>query len=112
MIQFSRQPYTVSYYQDGEKKTIRRVPPPKLHDALPLDKVELSHKRNDDFEAGEVYEVKHINPRHPNTMQLVNNDGQTTFVNHYHTVLKQKIAPRDGVDPRDESINNEYLLWP
>lgn len=112
-VKFNRTPYTVTYYdQKGEKQTIRRVPPPKLHDALPTDRVELTTQRSDDFQKGESYEVKHINPRHPNTLQLVNEDGQTTFVDFYSARLDKKIAPRDGVDPRDEAISNQYILWP
>lgn len=112
-VKFNRTPYTVSYYdQKGEKQTIRRVPPPKLHDALPTDKVVLTSQRNDDFQKGESYEVKHINPRHPNTLQLVNEDGKTTFVDFYAAKLDQKVAPRNGVDPRDEEISNKYILWP
>lgn len=112
-IQFNRTPYKVTYYdQHGEKKTIRRVPPAKLHDALPTDKVELTSKRSDDFDAGGVFTVKHINPRHPNTLQLEDDDGRTTFVDYFNTQLRQKIAPRSGIDVRDEAVNNNYLLWP
>ncbi len=112
-IKFDRTPYTVRYVdQKGDQQSIRRVPPPKLHDALPTDKVVLTSKRSDDFQEGESYEVKNINPRHPNTLQLVDDEGRTTFVDFYTAKLDKKIAPRDGVDPRDEPISNQYILWP
>ena len=80
-IKFDRTPYKV-VYQDlqGKLQTISRTPPEKLHDALPEDVVTLDRRRSDDFVAGEDYEVKHINPRHPNTLQLMRADGATTFV--------------------------------
>lgn len=112
-IYFSRRPYTVTYTDlQGEKKSIRRVPPPKLHEALPTDVVELNRKRSDDFPAGDDYEVSYINPRHPNTLQLKNDDGQTTFVEYFDVTLEEERAPRAGVDPRDRPVNNKYLLWP
>ena len=45
-VRFSRKPYTITY-QDlkGETKKIRRVPPPKLHEALPTDIVTLTRKK-------------------------------------------------------------------
>jgi hypothetical protein len=112
-IKFDRTPYTVTYKDlAGETKTIRRVPPPKLHDTLPTDIVTLTHKRNDDFPEGEDFEVKSISPRQPNTLQLVAADGSTTFVEYFDTKLKDEVAPRNGVDPRDRPKNSKYLLWP
>jgi hypothetical protein len=114
-IRFDRTPYTVTYYQDGEKKTIRRVPPPKIHDALPTDKVELNTKRNDDFVDGGVYRVKNINPRHPNTLQLEDEEGRTTWINNHEMELKEKVAPREGEEnlpSYDIPRRNRYLLWP
>ncbi len=112
-IRFSRKPYTITYKdQNGEMQTIRRRPPPKLHDALPTDIVELTSKRNDDWPEGEYHEVKHINPRHPNVIQIVNDEGQSTFVDYRDIRIEQEVAFRNGKDPRDKPINNKYLLWP
>lgn len=112
-VKFSRSPYTVSY-QDlkGEMQTIRRVPPPKLHEALPTDVVKLTRKKNDDFREGDEFEVVSITDRQPNVLQLQRDDGTKTFVDYYDVALERRIALRDGVDPRDEPINNKYLLWP
>lgn len=112
-VRFSRKPYLVTYNDlNGEKHTIRRVPPPKLHPMLPTDVVELTRKKNDDFQAGDEFEVIHINQRHPNVLQLQDDDGKTTFVDFYDATLKEEVALRDGVDPRDRPVNNRYLLWP
>lgn len=111
-INFDRTPYKVTYMQDGKKVTIRRVPPAKLHDVLPTDRVELTTRHSDDFPEGEKYTVKYISTRQPNIMQLENADGQTTFAPYFDTELRDRVAPRNGVDPRDEPINNRYLRWP
>jgi hypothetical protein len=112
-IRFSRVPYTVTY-QDlaGKIQTIRRVPPPKLHDALPTDIVELTQKHSDDFEAGDEAEVQYINPKHPNVLQIRNGKGDTAFIDYFDMNLIDEVAPRAGVDPRDKPQNNRYLLWP
>lgn len=112
-IQFDRKPYFVTWKDEsGELRKIRRVPPPKLHEALPTDIVELSNKRSDDFKEGDAVTVKHINPRHPNVLQLQNSEGQTTFANYFDVKLKEKIAPRDGVPREQAPERNKYLLWP
>jgi hypothetical protein len=112
-IKFDRTPYTITYKSlDGEVKKIRRVPPPKLHDALPTDQVVLNRKRNDDFRAGDDLEVVHINPRHPNVLQVKNDDDQTTFVEYFDVTLTDEVAPREGVPAKERPINNRYLLWP
>jgi len=112
-VRFDRKPYEI-HYQDlhGQLQTIRRQPPPKLHPALPTDVVTLNHTKNDDFVAGEDLEVSYINPHHPNVLKLKDSDGRETFVDYYDVNLKDKVAPRLGVDPRDLPINNRYLLWP
>jgi hypothetical protein len=115
-IKFDRTPYNVTYYKDGEKKVIRRVPPPKLHEGLPTDIVELKSKRSDDFPEGENYKIKHINPRHPNTLQIEDEDGKTTFVSSFEVELKEKIAEREGEVAPGKTYDvprlNRYLLWP
>ncbi len=113
-IRFSRKPYTVTYkdYHTGEIKKIKRRPPPKLHDILPTDKVELTRKKNDDWLEGEEFTVKHINPRHPNILQIEKPEGPATFVSHYDLRLEERIARRPGYNPEEDPQNNKYLLWP
>ncbi|NRA66333.1 MAG: hypothetical protein HRU19_17740 [Pseudobacteriovorax sp.] len=111
-IQFNRNPYKVTYYKDGEKKVIRRRPPLKLHDILPQDEVVLKKEKNADFQAGDAFRVKHINQRHPNVLQITNEDGVSTFADYYDLKLEKKFAARGGVDPLDLPENNRYLLWP
>lgn len=112
-VKFPRTPYKVTY-QDlhGVTKTIRRVPPPKLHEALPTDIVKLTSKRSDDFDVGDEVEVANISWKQPNTLQVKDGNGATTFVEFYDIELKEERAVRDGVDPRDRPQNNRYLLWP
>jgi hypothetical protein len=115
-IQFSRAPYAVSFHDlHGQLQTIRRVPPPKLHDALPTDRVELTTKKSDDFREGDEVTVKYINPRHPNTLQLVNGNGDTTFVDYYDVNLVNEVAPRTDrlvSDRPSATVSNRYLMWP
>jgi len=111
-FRISRRPYTVTYYKNGEKQTIRRRPPKKLHNLLPTDVVELKNKRSDYFEKGENFEVKNINNRQPNTLQLENDDGQTTFVSYDDVVLREAYIERPGVLTVDAAETQRYLLWP
>jgi hypothetical protein len=113
VVRWTRRPYTITY-QDlkGEKHTIRRVPPPRLHDMLPTDIVELTRQKNEDFVVGDEFDVKHINPRHPNVLQLTNDDEITTFVDYYDLDLVEEVADRPGVNHFDKPINNRYLMWP
>ncbi len=96
----------------GEKQTIRRRPPLKAHSMLPTDIVNLKHKKSDDFPEGEELTIKHIPEKHANTLQLVNEEGQTTFVDYFDVELDEEIAPRLGVEPADRIANNAYLMWP
>ena len=113
-IKFDRTPYKVTYYQDGKKVTIRRVPPEKLHEALPTDIVKLTAPHSDDFPEGATYTVKGISTRQPNILQLENDNGQTTFVPYFDAELKEKkVYPRENFeDPRDNPRVNRYLTWP
>jgi hypothetical protein len=112
-IQFDRKPYIVSYIDmDGNPQKIRRVPPPKLHDALPTDKVELSRTHSDDFERGDVVTVKTISPRQPNTLKVENADGKTVFIGYNEMFVKEKMASRDGTPPERMPERSKYLLWP
>ena len=112
-IVFDRKPYFVTWKdQDGNMQTIRRVPPPKLHDALPPYVVELTADRSADFRKGDQVTVKHINPRHPNVLQVEDGDGHTTFMNYFEVNLKEQVAMRDGVPPEARPERNKYLTWP
>lgn len=112
-IQFDRKPYFVTWKdQNGDMQKIRRVPPPKLHEALPEDIVKLTRKRSDDFPEGAELTVKHIANRHPNTLQLIAEDGKTTFVNYTDIEIKERRAARDGMQPEELPERNRYLLWP
>lgn len=117
-VQFSRKPYTITITDEqGVKKTVRRTPPPKLHQAWPQDKVELTSKYSDDFKEGGEYAVKHINPRNPNLIQLEDKEGNSTFVPYFHTELEEMVNTTerekvDGVSSLNLPINNKYLTWP
>ncbi len=114
-IKFNRDPYKVVYYKDGEKHTIRRVPPPKLHPMLPEDKVELTRSKNADFKAGDRFEVKDINPRQPNVLQIRNEEGLSTFIDHYDAKLMESgsdMILNEAGELVEKPIDNDYLLWP
>ena len=112
-IVFSRRPYTVSYKDlKGEMHTIRRVPPEKLHEILPTDKVELTTTKNADWQEGDSYTMRHIAPRQPNTLQIEKGNGETTFIEYSDATLDEMVAPRYGMNSREAPVNNKYLLWP
>lgn len=112
-IRFNKKPFQTIYkdFHSGEIKSIKRRPPEKLHDILPTDVVELSQKKSDDFQEGDEFSVKHISYRAPNTLQLVNEQGQSTFVSSSDVILSEKVAYR-GKDQIDNEEDNRYLLWP
>lgn len=124
-VQLNREPYTVKYMDlAGEVKSLRRTPPPKLHDALPQDVVELTRKKNDDFNVGESLEVLSISPRQPNVLRVKNADGQVTFIDALdmrfnvsgdaETALAEEAptAKRSRESPRDRVMDSRYLVWP
>ena len=122
-VQFRREPYMVKYVDlTGNVQSIQRTPPPKLHDALPQDMVELTHKKNADFDTGDKLEVTGISPRQPNVLQVKNADGQVTFIDYFDMKLREKIVPETGrqsipgVPTSDSSpgwaTDNRYLIWP
>jgi hypothetical protein len=112
-IQFKREPYTVTYLDlKGEPQTIRRVPPPKVHEMLPQDKVELTRQKNADFRAGDTLEVTGISPRQPNVLQVKNEAGQVSFVDYFDARLEEVIGLRPGEEPGQRPADSRYLLWP
>ena len=112
-IYFRRKPYNTFYkdFHTGEVKKIKRRPPPKLHNMLPTDVVELKSKKNQDWEQGEEYKIKHLTYRAPNTIQLEDDDGLTTFVSSFDLDLVEKVAYR-GETQADSPDANKYLIWP
>jgi hypothetical protein len=114
-VKFDRTPYTVSYMKDGERRTIRRVPPPKLHDLAPADKVVISRKKGDDWDAGDEVTVKSIGRRQPNTLQ-VEKDGKTTFLPYFDVLFRERegadIIAEDGMKIARDPLGSKYLLWP
>lgn len=120
-IRFDRKPYFISYVDSqGQQQKIRRVPPQKLHNALPTDRVELRTRRSDHFNAGDEVTVKRINPRHPNVLQVENDEGQTTFITHYDMVFEQKNGETPSIQSssshmqsdEEPTISSSYLDWP
>lgn len=115
-LKFDRTPYTVRYQKDGVQHKIRRVPPPKLHDMLPGDEVTISRKKGDSWDKGTEVKIKHINTRHPNTLQIEDGDGKTTFLDYMD--LNFKGREEDDIDSKDrksiakDPIGSQYLLWP
>jgi IMP cyclohydrolase len=87
---------------------------------MPTDRVELKTRRSDHFRAGDEVTVKRINPRHPNVLQVENDDGQTTFISHYDMIFEQKNAENPTIQStssRNETedatpISSSYLDWP
>lgn len=112
-VRFSVKPYQVIYkdHHTGELKKIVRRPPEKLHEILPTDVVKLTQRKNEDFDEGKEYKVKHISPRAPNILQLKDDEGQTTFVEHFQAELEEKVAYR-SVPTVDDVVRSKYLLWP
>lgn len=111
-VNFDRTPYNVTYFKDGEKHTIRRRPPPLLHEMLPKDEVRLSRGKNEDFQLGDKFTVKHINPKHPNVLQIQDDEGRATFVDYYDLELEKKVSRQDGAGSVEAIDQNQYLLWP
>lgn len=115
-VQFDRRPYKVEYYKDGKKHTINRRPPPKLHKMQAEDEVVIQRKKNDDWDKGSKVEIKNITNRQPNVLQVVGDDGKTTFLDFYDV----KLSGRKGLDAvqaeelarEADPIGSNYLMWP
>jgi hypothetical protein len=114
---FDRRPYKVEYYKDGQKHVISRRPPPKLHPILPEDVVTIRRKRNDDWQEGDEVEVKAISSRQPNTLQVKNENGRTTFLPFFDVEFEGRdegtdVVANDTRARRRDPIGSDYLLWP
>ncbi|MEY2988772.1 MAG: hypothetical protein RJB13_2293 [Pseudomonadota bacterium] len=114
----NRSPYYVRYRDmDGELKSIRRVPPAKLHDMMPDDVVTISRKRSDNWEDGEEVKVIGINPKQPNTLMVEKENGTRTFLAYSDLKTKPRteadIAYAEELRERaNDPIGSDYLLWP
>ena len=115
-VKFDRSPYKVTYYKEGKMHTIRRVPPPKLHDAMPGDTVTITNKKNDDWQEGQTVKVKNITSRQPNVLQVEKEDGKYTFLDYRDVKLNERppvTAETTEQAERDaDPIGSKYLLWP
>jgi hypothetical protein len=114
---FDRRPYKVEYYKDGVKQVINRRPPPKLHPILPEDVVTIRRKRNDDWQDGDEVEVTAIGSRQPNTLQVKNDRGQSTFLPFFDVEFEGRdegtdVVANDARARRRDPIGSDYLLWP
>lgn len=114
----ARSPYYVRYRTaEGELKSIRRVPPAKLHDMVPDDVVTISRKRSDNWENGEEVKILGINPKQPNTLMVEREDGKTTFLAYTDVKSKPKSAAdieyaEELRERASDPIGSDYLLWP
>lgn len=114
----TRSPYYVRYRDsDGELKSIRRVPPAKLHDMMPDDVVTISKKRSDNWENGEEVKIVGINPKQPNTVMVEKENGTRTFLSYTDVKTKPKTAAdveyaEELKERANDPIGSDYLLWP
>ena len=117
-VSTSRTPYNVRYRtSDGEVKTIRRVPPSRLHDMVPDDMVTISQKRSDNWTEGSEVKVVGVSARQPNTLWVEDSDGNRTFL-PYTDVRGQPKSAADRElaeeirERKKDPIGSDYLLWP
>ena len=114
-IKFDRTPYKVQYFKDGQRHVIKRIPPPKLHDMLPEDEVKISRKKGDNWDEGDKVKIKHITSRHPNTLQVEDKNGNTTFLDYMDLDFKPlngDARSKNGKQIERDPIGSKYLLWP
>ena len=115
-VKFDRTPYTVKYMKDGVQQKVRRTPPPKLHDLLPEDKVIISRRKGEAWDAGDEVTVKNITSRQPNTLQ-VEKDGRTTFLPYFDVRFSERpgapdVIAQDDLKVAGDPLGSRYLLWP
>lgn len=84
----------------------------KDNDMLPIDIVELKSRKNDDWNSGERFEVKHVSYKAPNVIQIRNEESdEATFVESHQLDLVEKRAFR-GRPSINSAAANAYLRWP
>ena len=92
---------------------IKRRPPPKIHQLFPKDVVELSHKKNDDWKKGQTAEIKHINYRAPNTLQIESEDVQdSTFISSTDVIRVETGSISESNLDQNQERSQRYMLWP
>lgn len=117
-IEFNRVPYTTSYRSiDGEMKTIRRIPPAKLHDFETDDVVTITRKRGDDWDTEQEVKVVGINSRQPNTLMVEGENGKHTFLTYTDVRGMPKNAGDEAMladqqERQRDPLGSDYLLWP
>lgn len=117
-VSLKRTPYTVRYRTDeGEMKSIRRVPPPKLHNFVPEDVVTISKKRSDNWDSDEQVKVVGVSARQPNTLWVEKEDGRRTFLPYSDVrgVARSEADVEFAEDIRErrsDPLGSDYLLWP
>ena len=115
-VNTDRRPYIVKYQKDGKEHIIKRVPPRKLHDMLPQDEVTITRKKNDYWDKGDKVKIRNISGRQPNTLQVENSDGVTTFLSYFDVFFKGRktadIIAEDEAKQAKDPIGSKYLLWP
>lgn len=112
-----RAPYKVTYFKDGERHVIRRIPPVQLHKIRPGEAVTIDLKKNDDWDKGDEVKVKAISPRQPNVLHVEDEDGRTTFLDYFDVVRHGTEKELDRMEQEEaarkaDPIGSKYLLWP
>ena len=83
-----------------KSRLLKRRPPVRNHDIDPTDEVLLLKTRNDDWQAGNTYEVKRLAHKNANVIQLKNENNETTFVNADHLEIESERYTNRPKDPR------------
>lgn len=109
-----RRPYTVVYYDEqGQKQTIQRRPPPRLHRLLPQDEVRITRKKSEFWDEGDVVTVTATTKRQPNTLRIEDGSGRHTFISHRDVEFQSRNGEGpDALDSDGDPIGTRYLLWP
>lgn len=111
-IKVDRTPYTVTYYQGGEKKTLRRVPPQVRHDIMPGDKVSVTHKKSEHWDVDQEASATTITNRQPNTIRIKKDDGTYTYMSHLDLQREKQGPISIKQEEENDPIGHKYLLWP
>jgi hypothetical protein len=108
----SRRPYTIVYYEGGDRKVIHRRPPPRLHKIEVEDEVRISRKRSENWDEGDTVKVTRITERQPNTLRVEDADGRHTFLSHRDVEFLSRAGGREDPEESSDPIGSRYLLWP
>lgn len=108
----SRRPYTVVYYEEGERRVIKRRPPPRLHKIEVEDEVRIQRKRSDHWDEGDVVKVSSIADRQPNTLRVEDGEGRHTFISYRDVAFEGRPSGSEDPEESADPIGTRYLLWP